>query len=349
MIYRISTAVRNAIYIILLWTGLLLILSNIHAPLTAHGQVERNIIHVAPKVSGEVSEVFVQDGQSVVIGTPLFAIDRAQYERAVKVAEAGVYSAEVSLESLKYSLSSAEKNLAAYQIQYQRDQAHYERFELLFAANEISADDRDSAEEAAKMSGFSVEAQRATIDSIKSQLGGEKGYPPLIEALANLSAAQLDLDRTTVRSGDVGTVTNLELLEGDYAAIGSTQLVIVSSQTTWLTANFDEKGLHILNGEAVYVVFDAIPGEIFRGQVTLVDQAVASSDVDGSLPADTTKDTRWIRKTQSIQARIEMEEWPPYLVSGSLATAMVVREDSYFWNSISFLTMTFISWFRYVY
>lgn len=57
-------------------------------PWTPEGRVRADIIEVAPDVSGIVTEVAVDDHQSVKRGQPLFRIDQARYVLALRQAEA---------------------------------------------------------------------------------------------------------------------------------------------------------------------------------------------------------------------------------------------------------------------
>ncbi len=67
------------------------------APWTRDGRVRANVVQIAPDVSGLVNEVAVHDNQPVRAGDPLFSLDRARYELAVRQAATAVAAQRITL------------------------------------------------------------------------------------------------------------------------------------------------------------------------------------------------------------------------------------------------------------
>ncbi|WP_423840765.1 HlyD family secretion protein [Vibrio mytili] len=67
-----------------------------HHPWTRDGQVRANVIKVAPRVSGPIVNVAIQDNQEVTAGDLLFEIDPTTYEVALSQAEVGLERAKVN-------------------------------------------------------------------------------------------------------------------------------------------------------------------------------------------------------------------------------------------------------------
>ncbi|MCV5837472.1 biotin/lipoyl-binding protein, partial [Escherichia coli] len=65
-------------------------------PWTRDGQVRANVIKVAPRVSGPIVNVSVQDNQEVKTGDLLFEIDPTTYEVALSQAEVALEKSIVS-------------------------------------------------------------------------------------------------------------------------------------------------------------------------------------------------------------------------------------------------------------
>lgn len=59
-------------------------------PWTRDAHIRADTVQVSPDVSGLVTEVFVHDNDAVKRGQPLFVVDRARFELAVRRAEAAV-------------------------------------------------------------------------------------------------------------------------------------------------------------------------------------------------------------------------------------------------------------------
>ncbi|MFC5551877.1 efflux RND transporter periplasmic adaptor subunit [Massilia aerilata] len=66
-------------------------------PWTRDGRVKAYVVQVAPDVTGQVTRVYVHDNQHVALGAPLFEIDRARFELALRQAEAQVIAAQAAL------------------------------------------------------------------------------------------------------------------------------------------------------------------------------------------------------------------------------------------------------------
>jgi multidrug resistance efflux pump len=66
-------------------------------PWTRDGRVKAYVVPVAPDVTGPVTKVYVHDNQEVKAGDPLFELDRARFELALRQSEASVVAAQAAL------------------------------------------------------------------------------------------------------------------------------------------------------------------------------------------------------------------------------------------------------------
>ncbi|MCV5232757.1 biotin/lipoyl-binding protein, partial [Escherichia coli] len=66
---------------------LYIIIADRHAPLTTEGRVQGYVVQVAPEVSGKVTDVLIENNQSVQKGDVLFTIDDRKYKIALEQAE----------------------------------------------------------------------------------------------------------------------------------------------------------------------------------------------------------------------------------------------------------------------
>jgi multidrug resistance efflux pump len=66
-------------------------------PWTRDGRVKAEVVQVAPDVTGQVTKVYVRDNQRVAAGAPLFDIDRARFNLALRQSEAQVAAAQAAL------------------------------------------------------------------------------------------------------------------------------------------------------------------------------------------------------------------------------------------------------------
>ena len=93
--------------------------------------------------------------------------------------------------------------------------------------------------------------------------GAEAQYQ---QALAQLDAAKLNLQRTTVVAPVDGYVTNLNVHRGDYAVAGQPKLAIVDSHSFWVYGYFEETKLPLLKvGDSAEMPL--MSGAVLKGHV----------------------------------------------------------------------------------
>ncbi|RCK72548.1 MAG: HlyD family secretion protein [Anaerolineae bacterium] len=97
----------------------------VNGALKASGTVETVEVNLAAEISGKVSEVWVEEGQTVQAGEALFRLDDAllssQHQRALaalEAARAGLKAAESGVQAARANLSLAQANLELAQTQY---------------------------------------------------------------------------------------------------------------------------------------------------------------------------------------------------------------------------------------
>ena len=120
-----------------------------------------------------------------------------------------------------------------------------------------------------------------------------------------------------------------------------------------IAADFREKSLsHVDHKVKAWVVFDAVPGEVFDAQLEGRDLGVAQGQLqaDGLLAHPDDSD-RWVRDAQRVRVYVGMDKSlvPQYLVTGSRATVMLAASDSGIMQMIGSLQMHIISLLRYIY
>jgi multidrug resistance efflux pump len=139
--------------------------------------------------------------------------------------------------------------------------------------------------------------------------------------------AEINLQRTEVRSPVNGIVTNLLLREGDYAHQGATNISIIDTDSYWVDGYFEETKLARLcvgdRAEAKLMGYSApIIGHIAtvtRG-VSVSNAAAATQGLPSVDPVYT-----WVRLAQRVPVRIAIDHVPSGvpLVSGLTATVTI--------------------------
>jgi RND family efflux transporter MFP subunit len=149
-------------------------------------------------------------------------------------------------------------------------------------------------------------------------------------AKAALSQAEINLQRTEVRSPVDGYVTNLLMRVGDYARAGTPNVSVIDESSYWIDAYFEETKLtniHIGDSvEATLLGFqDLIKGRIesITGGISAANAASSTQGLPNVDPIFT-----WVRLAKRIPVRIRIEQVPPdvSLVAGMTCSVSVVGE-----------------------
>jgi RND family efflux transporter MFP subunit len=139
--------------------------------------------------------------------------------------------------------------------------------------------------------------------------------------------AELNLQRTEVRSPVNGIVTNLLLREGDYAHQGASNISIIDTDSYWVDGYFEETKLARLcvgdRAEAKLMGYSAP----ITGHISTVTLGVSVSNAAASTQGLPNVDPvyTWVRLAQRVPVRIAIDKVPPGvpLVSGLTATVTI--------------------------
>lgn len=193
------------------------------------GYLEADYVYVAPVSAGRIANIAVSEGQTIVVGDALFALEDAQQRALLDAAEARVEAARATLENLVTGSRAQEvdvirASLGKAQSDLDLAESNLERSEKLLAAGAVPA--------------VRVEQDRAAVASAQSQveqLTAQVNVAELpardaqqVAAEANLTAAEADASRATLDLEDrqttapvAGTVERLFYSTGEMAAVGT--------------------------------------------------------------------------------------------------------------------------------
>ncbi|MFZ0210889.1 MAG: HlyD family efflux transporter periplasmic adaptor subunit [Roseiarcus sp.] len=145
-------------------------------------------------------------------------------------------------------------------------------------------------------------------------------------AQSQLATAQLNLERSTVRSPVNGFVTNLTATVGDFATRGTGVLALVDCDSFYVYAYFMETKLPAIKIGSEAEVRLRAGGVVLRGTVQGLSRAIANpTAAGGGLLASVDPNFEWIRLAQRIPVRIAFEKAPAdvELAAGMSATVVV--------------------------
>ena len=287
---------------------------------TDNAYIKADKVPVSAEVSGTVTEVLVDENQSVNAGQPLFRLDPAPFQVAVAKAEAKLAQVRTDLAALKASYREKQAEIALARTKYAFSQKDQRRQADLVAKNFISASKFDDAKQSTDLAEQQISALDQGLKRIAETLGGSvdspvERHPSYRVALAELEQAKLDLARAEVRAPLPGTVSKPPK-PGQYVAAGSIALALVVSGNLWVEANFTETDLtYVHPGQPVTIRVDTYPDAAWKGVVESLSPATGAEF--SVIPAQNATGN-WVKIAQRVPVRVKIETAPtmPQLRAG---------------------------------
>ena len=150
----------------------------------------------------------------------------------------------------------------------------------------------------------------------------------LLSAKAAFSQAEINLQRTEVRSPVDGFVTNLLMRVGDYARAGTPNVSVIDENSYWIDAYFEEtKLVNIHAGDEVEAILLGYEASI-RGTIESVTGGISDANAASSTQGLPNVDPvfTWVRLAQRIPVRIRIDQVPQDvpLIAGMTCSVSVV-------------------------
>jgi len=300
---------------------------------TNDAYVKADSTTVAPKVSGYLDAVAVEDNQTVKAGQILAHIDDRDFRAALDQARANVAASQANVARQKAALETQQSIIEAARAAVAVDLANHtfanqddKRYAILAAAGYGSEQNSQQASSRVAALKASIARDNATlatsvkqVDQIKAELA--QAEAALARDQANLRQAELNLSYTNVVAAVDGTVGNRTLRVGQYVQAGTQLMSIVPLQAAYLVANFKETQLtHVRAGQPVEIEVDMFPGVKAHGHVDSL--APASGQEFALLPPDNATGN-FTKIVQRIPVKIVLDPGSPLV--GELRPGMSVN------------------------
>lgn len=229
---------------------------------TDDAYVENLNVQVAPKVRGEIEDVFVEDNQFVNEGDLLVKIDNRDYKVAYNMAKAEYEKALLNQTNAKANLSAVNSSLSVAK-------KDVERYEKLYKEGAVSKQTLDNAKtKYDNLKANKTNANQAIISKTENNVANAE-----IEALrAKMEQAKLNLEYTEIYAPQSGHITNKRVSKGTYIQVGSPMFKIVPKEV-WVVANFKENQLtNMKKGQEVEIKIDTYPNKKFKGKIDSIQR-----------------------------------------------------------------------------
>jgi multidrug resistance efflux pump len=323
-------------------------------PYTSQATVQAFVVRMAPEVAGRVIEVNVADNQRVKGGDVLFGIDPESFAIALQQAEAKLAGVGQSIGVNTAAVTSAQERLIEAEAKRANVREQANRILQLVEKGVYAKARADQATKEIEVAEAEVREAESEVERARQELGPQgNDNPEFREALAAVEQAKLNLVRTTVLAPSDGVITNLQLTDGEFVAVGQPALTFIDTSDAWINANFRENSLeNVKPGDPVELVLDTLPGRIFAAKVQSVGWGVSqgSIDPDTGLPK-INESMGLVRNPQRFTVKIEpnRKDYVPGSVRhGSQANVIVYATDNAVVNAIGSFWMRLVAILTYV-
>lgn len=281
---------------------------------TDNAQVCRQIVPVNSRVQGYIKEIRFNEYQQVRRGDTLVIIDdadmrlnvaraRADYQNAL--AGRGVADRSVGVASSNVAVTEA--SIAEAKVVMDNAASDFERYRQLLEKDAVTRQQYDAVKtdyEAKKaryeMLSRQKSATGAVVAETRQRIAQNDAGIELAKAM--LETAELNLSYTVIVAPCDGYTSRKNIQVGQLVQPGQTLLDIVDSSDVWVTANYKEtQTAHIHPGSEAEIRVDAIPGVVFKGEVTSLSTATGASL--SLLPQDNSAGN-FVKVRQRIPVRI---------------------------------------------
>jgi membrane fusion protein, multidrug efflux system len=236
--------------------------------------VDGNSVSVSSKMLGRITELTVDEGDSVRQGDTLVQLDdrdlRAQEGQAV----AGLVYARENVDLAGVQLEQAEDD--------------YRRAAIQAEGKVITQEQYDHARSA-------LNRAQAMRRIATAEVG---------RAQAQLNLIQTQLENTRMLASLTGVVGRRWVMAGDVVQAGQAILSLYDVTNLWVTANLEETKIAAVRlHDSVDITLDAHPGRAFAGEITMIGSAAAS---EFSLIPPNNAAGNFTKVTQRIPIRISL-------------------------------------------
>ncbi len=241
----------------------------------ASGKVYPEVeVKISPDISGEITELNVQEGDSVKKGQVLARIFADIYTIQKNQAASGVQQSQAQVSSTQAQVSNAQAALEGLKANMEQAQHNFDMQKQLFDEKVISKNEFNIAEASLRSAKASYNAALQTIRG--GQANVQSAQASVQSAQANLQRANKDLGRTVIVAPSDGVISLLNVKKGEKVAgnsfnVGTEMMRIADMAKIEVRVDVPENDIVKVHlGDTALVEVEAYTDRKFKGIVTKI-------------------------------------------------------------------------------
>lgn len=263
---------------------------NIRETVAASGKIfPETEVKLSSDVSGEIVELYIQEGDSVVAGQILAKIDPDAYQSQVERGVASVNSAKAQLANSKSQIENLRAQREQIIAQLENTREIHKRNEKLYKDGVISIADFQNSLSSLKALEANLRSSDANIKSAQESARGSEFS--VASAEAALKEVRTSLRRTTIYAPTNGIISKLNVEKGERVVgtiqmTGTEMMRLANLNNMEVRVDVSENDIpRVSIGDEVDVEVDAYVGRKFKGIVTQIANS-ASNTATAALTSD---------------------------------------------------------------
>ena len=241
----------------------------------ASGKIYPEIeVKVSPDISGEITELNVQEGDTVKKGQILARIYADIYDIQRNQAASGVAQSQAQINNTQAQVSNSQAAIDALKAQMEQAQRTFDMQKQLFDEKVISRNEFNVAEANLRSSKANY---NAALQGIKGGLATvQSARASAASAQANLQKAQKDLGRTIIVAPSDGVISLLNVKKGEKVAgnsfnVGTEMMRIADMNKIEVRVDVPENDIvKVQLGDTALIEVEAYNNRKFKGIVTKI-------------------------------------------------------------------------------
>ena len=265
--------------------------------------VDGRIYAVAPKISGTVKAVHVEDNQMVKKGDILVEIAPEDYAARLNEAMSSVNSEKSKLAEYQAKVKAAKAQLELQEANMRQAEIDIRRAELLYGKGAISKERYEKTKTGYDVTLAEVKASREQMRQTESSVASQASAVTAKEA--RLQTEQLNVGYTMIYAPADGRITKKNVERGNQVQPGQPLMAVVTLDDVWVVANYKETQLDkIRPGQKVEIKVDTYSGETFKGKV---DSIMAGTGSAFSLFPPENATGNYVKVVQRVPVKIVLD------------------------------------------
>lgn len=246
-------------------------------------------VKMSSDVSGEIVDLFVEEGDSVISGQLLANIDPDAFQSQVERGQASVNSARAQLANSRAQIENAIAQKEQIIAQLENAKVVFNRNKQLLADGALSEADFQTSE--ANLRGLEANLKAAEAGIKSAQQSAQASEFSVKSSQATLKELQTSLRRTSIYAPTNGIVSMLSVEQGERVVgtiqmTGTEMMRIANLNIMEVRVDVSENDIpRVSLGDEVDIEVDAYIDRVFKGTVTQIANS-ASNSATAALTSD---------------------------------------------------------------